>query len=178
MRRSVLGQLGRSLFLPDIELARSSRNARVADVFWIFGRPFAVIFENHPDIGQITGRRVRIRLRTPPSSLPKPRKPSSIGNRPFLRGSCHLFSTFPVSAENNGLSGGFLPPVSASKNSVPRELNLGRQLTSRRSGIRSAEKRISSGVRTYCGFNPSASRLCLSEIKFAHTDDEVRQEMA
>jgi hypothetical protein len=52
--------VGRSLFLPDIELARSSRNARVAGVFWIFGRPLAVIFENHPDIGQITGRRVRI----------------------------------------------------------------------------------------------------------------------
>src|ERR1700675_2366315 len=27
--------------------------------------------------------------------------------RPFLRGSCHLFSTFPVSADNYGLSGGF-----------------------------------------------------------------------
>jgi hypothetical protein len=28
--------------------------------------------------------------------------------RPFLRGSCRLFSTFPVSGDNYGLSGGFL----------------------------------------------------------------------
>src|SRR5260370_3482223 len=48
-----------------------------------------------------------MRLRTPPPSLPEPRKPSSIEKRPFLRGSCRLFSTFPVSADNNGLSGGF-----------------------------------------------------------------------
>jgi hypothetical protein len=58
--RSVLGPVGRSLFLPDIELARFSRNARGAGVFWIFGRPLAVILENHPDIGQISRRRVRI----------------------------------------------------------------------------------------------------------------------
>ena len=45
---------------------------------------------------------------SPPSSLPEPRKPSSIEKRPFLRGSCHLFSTFPVSTDNNGLSGEFL----------------------------------------------------------------------
>jgi hypothetical protein len=53
-------EIGRSLFLPVIELARCSRNARAAGVFGIFGRRFAVFFENHPDIGKITGRRVRI----------------------------------------------------------------------------------------------------------------------
>jgi hypothetical protein len=52
--------LGRSLFLPDIELARFSRNACAAGVFGVFGRRIAVIFENHPDIGLITGRRVCI----------------------------------------------------------------------------------------------------------------------
>src|SRR6266404_5748251 len=52
-------------------------------------------------------RRVRIRLRTPPPSLPEPRKPSSIEKRPFRRGSCRLFSTFPGLCRHNGLSGGF-----------------------------------------------------------------------
>ena len=51
--------VGRSLFLPDIELAPCPRNARAAGVFGIFARRFAVFFENHPDIGQITGRPVR-----------------------------------------------------------------------------------------------------------------------
>jgi len=46
-------EIGRSLFLPVIELARCSRNARAAGVFGIFGRRLAVFFENHPDIGQI-----------------------------------------------------------------------------------------------------------------------------
>ena len=32
---------------------------------------------------------------------------SSIGNWPFLRDSWRLFSTFPVSADIDGLSGGF-----------------------------------------------------------------------
>src|ERR1700730_4535071 len=50
----------RSLFFPDIELARSSRNARAAGIFGLFRRQLAVIFGIHPDIGQITGRRVRI----------------------------------------------------------------------------------------------------------------------
>jgi hypothetical protein len=52
-------EIDRSLFLPVIELARSSRNARAAGIFGIFGRWIAVIFENHPDIYQITGRPVR-----------------------------------------------------------------------------------------------------------------------
>jgi hypothetical protein len=52
--------IGRSLFFPDIRLARTSRNAGAAGVFGIFARRFAVFFENHPDIGQITGRPVRI----------------------------------------------------------------------------------------------------------------------
>jgi hypothetical protein len=52
--------IGRSLFLPDVELARCSRNARAAGVFGIFGRRLAVFFENHPDIGLISGRPVRI----------------------------------------------------------------------------------------------------------------------
>src|SRR6266404_601537 len=51
-------------------------------------------------------RRVRIRLRTPPSSLPEPRKPSPIEKRPSL-------PTITVSRVD------FWPPVSAPKNSVP-----------------------------------------------------------
>jgi hypothetical protein len=43
--------VGRSLFLPDIELARSSRNARAAGIFGLFRRHLAVIFGIHPDIG-------------------------------------------------------------------------------------------------------------------------------
>jgi hypothetical protein len=53
-------EIGRSLFLSVIELARCLRNARAEGVFGIFARRFAVFFENHPDIGQITGRPVRI----------------------------------------------------------------------------------------------------------------------
>src|SRR5260370_2490857 len=44
---------------------------------------------------------------SPPSSLPELRKPSSIEKRPFRRGSCRPFLTFPVSADDNGISGGF-----------------------------------------------------------------------
>jgi hypothetical protein len=50
----------RSLFLPDIELTEYWRNACAAALFRSFGRRIAVIFEKDPDIGQITGRRVRI----------------------------------------------------------------------------------------------------------------------
>ena len=46
-------------------------------------------------------------LRPPPPSLPEPRKPSSIEKRPFRRGSCRLFSTFPGLCRHDGLSGGF-----------------------------------------------------------------------
>ena len=37
--------VGRSLFLPDIELARSSRNARAAGIFGLFRRQLAVILQ-------------------------------------------------------------------------------------------------------------------------------------
>jgi hypothetical protein len=57
----------------------------------------------------LTSRGSQVRsLSRPPSSLHKPRKPSSMRNRPFLRGSRRPFSTFPVSADNNGLSGRLL----------------------------------------------------------------------
>ena len=55
----------------------------------------------------LPSRLVRIRLRTPPPSLPEPRKPSSIEKGPFRRGSCRLFSTFPGLCRHDGLSGGF-----------------------------------------------------------------------
>src|ERR1700704_1976239 len=58
-----------SLFRPDIELVPCPRNACAAGLVEIFGPGLAVIFENHPDIGQITGRRVRICLRAPPCTL-------------------------------------------------------------------------------------------------------------
>src|SRR5258706_15732293 len=69
---------------------------------------------------------------TPPPSLPEPRKPSSIEKRPFLRGSCRLFSTFPVSADNNGLSGGFLASGLCIQKFRSWRLKIGWQLTSRR----------------------------------------------
>src|SRR6266478_3998059 len=45
---------------------------------------------------------------SPPPSLPELRKLSSIRNRPFLRGFLSPIFKFPVSADINGLSGGFL----------------------------------------------------------------------
>src|ERR1035437_6252677 len=72
------------------------------------GKIEGILLSMHvPTSIDIKGSQVRS-LSSPPSSLPKPRKPSSIEKRPFLRGSCPLFSTFPVSADNNGLSGEFL----------------------------------------------------------------------
>src|ERR1019366_6030538 len=57
----------------------------------------------------LTSRGSQVRsLSRPPSSLPEPRKPSSIEKTPFLRGSRHLFSTFPVSGDISCLTGGFL----------------------------------------------------------------------
>jgi hypothetical protein len=50
----------RSLFFPDIELSRYLGNACAAALFDIPGGRIAVLFEKDPDIGQITGRRVRI----------------------------------------------------------------------------------------------------------------------
>src|SRR5258708_7875952 len=47
-------------------------------------------------------------LSPPPSSLPELRKPSPIRNRPFLRGFLAPIFEFPVSADNNRRSGGFL----------------------------------------------------------------------
>jgi hypothetical protein len=47
-------------------------------------------------------------------------------------GSCRLFSTFPVSADNNGRWGGFLPSSLCIQKFRSRRLNFGRQLTSRR----------------------------------------------
>jgi hypothetical protein len=50
----------RSLFLPVIEIGVLSENACAAGLFDIFDCRLAVFSENHPDIGQITGRPVRI----------------------------------------------------------------------------------------------------------------------
>jgi hypothetical protein len=50
----------RSLFLPVIEIQQMFENAGAAALFGILGQRLAVFFQNHPDIGQITGRRVRI----------------------------------------------------------------------------------------------------------------------
>src|ERR1700736_2067032 len=47
-------------------------------------------------------------LSPPPSSPPELRKPSLIRNRPFLRGFLTPIFELPVSADNNGRSGGFL----------------------------------------------------------------------
>src|SRR5260370_41983140 len=60
------------------------------------------------------------------------RKPSSIEKRPFRRGSCRPFSTFPVSADDNGLSGGFLASGLCIQKFRSRRLNFGTELTSRR----------------------------------------------
>ena len=62
VRRCLLGvrERKRSLLFPDIELALNSRNACPAGLSGNFGRPLADIFENHADIGYLTGRRVRI----------------------------------------------------------------------------------------------------------------------
>src|SRR5260221_10476640 len=58
-------------------------------------------------------------LSPPPSSLPELRKPSSIRNRPFLRGFLTPIFEFPVSADITAARVDFWPPVSVSKNSVP-----------------------------------------------------------
>jgi len=63
------------------------------------------------------------------------RKPSSIEKRPFPRGSCHLFSTFPVSADNNGLSGGFLAFGLCSQKFRSWRLRFEAELTRPRSAI-------------------------------------------
>jgi hypothetical protein len=47
-----------SLFLPVIEIGAMVGSACAAELFGIFGGRLAVIFENHPDISQVTGRRV------------------------------------------------------------------------------------------------------------------------
>jgi hypothetical protein len=49
-----------SLFLPVIESDQYSGNACAAGAFGVFYRRLAVLFENHADIGPITGRPVRI----------------------------------------------------------------------------------------------------------------------
>jgi hypothetical protein len=49
-----------SLFLPVIESDQYSGNACAAGAFGVFYRRLAVFFENHADIGPITGRPVRI----------------------------------------------------------------------------------------------------------------------
>ena len=53
------GQPG-SLFLPDIEIVRNPKSRCAAGLSDVFGHGLPVFIENHPDIGQITGRRVRI----------------------------------------------------------------------------------------------------------------------
>jgi hypothetical protein len=49
--RSLIGPQARSLFFPDIELSRYSRNACAAGRFEIPGGWIAVFFEKHPDFG-------------------------------------------------------------------------------------------------------------------------------
>src|SRR6266403_1704694 len=54
--------------------------------FNIFNGHYPVFLENHAVFALITGRPVRIRLRTPPSSPFKPRVPARRQNGAFLRG--------------------------------------------------------------------------------------------
>ena len=53
------GQPG-SLFLPDIEIVGNPQSHCAASLSDVLGHGLPVFIENHPDIGQITGRRVRI----------------------------------------------------------------------------------------------------------------------
>jgi hypothetical protein len=101
-------------------------------------------------------------LSPPPSSLPELRKLSSIRNRPFLRGFLSPIFKFPVSADINGLSGGFLASRLCIQKFRSRRPNFG---TKRPAGAREspadAEKRASSSFGTYCGFNPRVSNCRL-----------------
>jgi len=54
--------------------------------FNIFNGHYPVFLGNHAVFALITGRPVRIRLRTPPSSLRKPHVSDATPNRAFLRG--------------------------------------------------------------------------------------------
>src|SRR6266404_2399526 len=102
-------------------------------------------FGGEPTTPLISGSQVRALVRPPPS-LPELRKPSSIENRPFLGDSCRPFSTFPVSADNNGLSGGFLASGLCIQKFRSWRLNFGWQLTSRRSGEEYTQLRAPRGV--------------------------------
>src|SRR5258708_39202827 len=88
-------------------------------------------------------------LSPPPSSLPELRKPSPIRNRPFLRGFLTPIFEFPVSADNNRRSGGFLASGLCVQKFRSRRHRFERH--------KADEKQASTSVRTYCGFNPSAS---------------------
>jgi hypothetical protein len=98
-------------------------------------------------------------LSPPPSSLPKPRKPPSIKKRPFLRGSRRLFSTFPVSADINGLSGWFLASGLCIQKFRSRRLNYRTDQTALGNRLLRGEVRAAS--ETYCGFNPRVSNCRL-----------------
>src|SRR6202171_1995382 len=99
-------------------------------------------------------------LSPPPSSLPELRKPSSIEKRPFLRVFLTPIFEFPVSADNNGLSGGFLASGLCIQKFRSRRLEF-RTATDQCARESSAEKRASSSVQTYCGFSPRASNCRL-----------------
>src|SRR6202048_1184507 len=95
-------------------------------------------------------------LSPPPSSLPQLRKPSSSEKRPFLRVFLTPIFEFPVSADNNGLSGGFLASgLCIQKFRSPR-LNLGLQQTTQRlenlllrCKLRAASEPIADAIRGF-----------------------------
>ena len=103
-------------------------------------------------------------LSPPPSSLPELRKPSPIRNRPFLRGSGCLFSTFPVSGDNKGLSGGFLASGLCIQKFRSRRLNFGTEADRPTLGNRLLRCDLRAAWETYCGFNPSASNCRLHSV--------------
>src|SRR6266436_6351093 len=98
---------------------------------------------------------------SPPSSLPELRKPSSIEKGPFLRGSCHLFSTFPVSGENYGRSGGFLASSLCIQKFRSWRLEFRGGTGQPALGNRLPRGELRPVFRTYCGFNPRVSNCRL-----------------
>jgi hypothetical protein len=93
---------------------------------------------------------------SPPPSLPEPRKPSSIEKRPFRRGSCRLFSTFPGLCRHDGLSGGFFGSGLCIQKFRSWRLDFEAR---RRPGMPEGE--LCPASETYCGFNPRVSNCRL-----------------
>ena len=102
---------------------------------------------------------------SPPSNLPEPQKPSSIETGPFLRGSCRLFSAIPVSADINGLSGGFLASSLRTQKFRSRRLNFGDRTDQPARGNRLPR----SGL-------PAASEPIAGSIRALRTDGSIPRE--